>query len=162
MARVLSSTLLAGAVVGLLVGCAGGDPAAGTPATTAVAGDAAGMPTAKPIGEAPGGPTAGAVAASAANVPTVAGKVRYGVPTGAELGVGSSLGGGLPFPIDDAWNRDLVRAQPDPGSGALIAAIGPNATLAPGFGALAGVPYAVVGRTRATVAVRLAGGASRA
>jgi hypothetical protein len=161
MARALSSSLLAGAIAWLLVGCAGGDTGGAPPSATAVAGAALGTPTAKPIGDPSSGTSAGAVAASGANVPSVAGKGRYGVPTGAELGVGASLAGGLPFPIDDAWNRDLVRSQPDPGSASLVAAIGPNANLAPGFGTLAGVPYAVVGRTQATVTVRLAGGAVR-
>lgn len=155
MARALSSTLCAGALCWLLSGCAGGDPSGSASGGTAVAGESLGVPISKPVGDAPS--AGGAVAASASNVPSVSAKARYGNPTVADTGIGATLAGALPFPIEDAWNTDLVRALPDAASGALIAAIGPTTSLAPGFGALAGTPYAVVGRTQPTVVVRFDG-----
>ena len=158
MARPFSSPLIrAGALVWLLAGCAGGDPSGGGPAATALAGDALSTPVSKPVGDPS---VTGAVAASASAVPTVFGKGRYGIPTAAQTGIGATLSGSLPFPIDDAWNADLIRATTDPSSASLIAAIGSGSTLSPGFGALAGTPYAVVARTQPTVLVRFAGGAT--
>jgi hypothetical protein len=146
----------AAALVVLLAACAGGDPAGPSTPATAVAVESMSLTTNKPLGSPPDASAAGAGA-----LPLI-GKVRYGVPSTALPGIGQSLSGALPFPIDDAWNRDLVRAVPDHASHALIAAIGPGARLSPGFGALAGVPYAVVDRLQPGVVVRFAGtGATR-
>jgi hypothetical protein len=92
-----------------------------------------------------------------ADVPTVAGKVRHGTPSSAAIGVGASLNGAVPFPIEAPWNRDVSRATVDPASTALIAAIGLNATLHPAFGPAAGTPFVVIERGQAAVPVRLAG-----
>jgi len=146
----------AAALVVLLAACAGGDPAGPSTPTTAVAGESFSLTSNKPLGSQPDASVAGAGPASTGALPLI-GKVRYGVPSTALPGIGQSLSGALPFPIDDAWNRDLVRAVPDRASNALIAAIGQGAQLSPGFGALAGVPYAVVDRLQPTVVVRFAG-----
>jgi hypothetical protein len=89
-------------------------------------------------------------------VPTVAGKVRYGVPAGAALGEGASLGGAVPFPRTDRWNRDVSQSSADPMSDALIASIGHGQPLRAAFGNTTGTPYVVVDRSQATVEVRLA------
>jgi hypothetical protein len=146
----------AAALVVLLAACAGGDPAGPSTPATAVAVESMSLTSNKPLGSPPDASAAGAGTASTGALPLI-GKVRYGVPSTALPGIGQSLSGALPFPIDDAWNRDLVRAVPDRASHALIAAIGQGAQLAPGFGALAGVPYAVVDRLQPTVVVRFAG-----
>ncbi|RPH42887.1 MAG: hypothetical protein EHM87_15490 [Burkholderiales bacterium] len=152
--RLLHTTAAAACV--LLAACAGGDPAGPAPAATAVAGESYSLTATKPLGNPPEA-SAAAVGAVPAGGLTLLGKVRYGVPSTAQPGIGQSLVGALPFPIDDAWNRDLVRAVPDVTSPALIAAIGPGATLSPGFGAFAGVPYAVVDRQQPAALVRFAG-----
>lgn len=94
-----------------------------------------------------------------AEVPTVAGKVRHGTPSDAAIGVGASLNGTVPFPIDAPWNRDVSRATVDPSSTALIAAIGKHASLRPAFGPVAGTPFVVIERGQTAVPVRLAGAA---
>jgi hypothetical protein len=141
------------ALVVLLAACAGGDPTGPATPATAVAGESFSLTSNKPLGIPPDASVSGAL--------PLIGKVRYGVPSTALSGIGQPLSGTLPFPIDDAWNRDLVRAVPDRASHALIAAIGQSAQLSPGFGALAGVPYAVVDRLQPAVVVRFAGNATR-
>ena len=161
----------------LAAGCAGGGgggdaSAPGSTASTgsrdaaavALAGEAYQSAVSKPMGPNP------AVASAAGNdgslpiasvAPTVvAGKVRYGVPSTVDVGLGQTLRGTVPFPVGDAWNRDLTRAAIDPSSAALIASIGAQATLKIGFGALAGVPYAIVDRMQGRATVRIAGDAT--
>ena len=147
---------MAAAAAMLLAACAGGDPAGPATSSTAVAGESYTLTSNKPLGSVPDASATAAGSIPEGGLPLI-GKVRYGVPTAAQPGIGQSLSGALPFPIDDAWNRDLVRAVPDLASHALIAAIGHGATLAPGFGALAGVPYAVVDRQQPTAVIRFAG-----
>jgi hypothetical protein len=73
-----------------------------------------------------------------------------GTCVGAALGIGASLQGFTPFPIDNAWNRDVSADPVDPNSAAIIASIGTGAGLHPDFGAglyagsPIGIPYVVV------------------
>jgi hypothetical protein len=140
----------------LLAGC-GGD-ASDPPSATAVAGESYATAVSKPLA---GSVEAGvATPAQLDSVPVLSGKVRYGVPVAAAPGVGAPLSGALPFPAGDAWNRDVIASPADPASAALVAAIGANASLKAGFGALAGVPYAVVDRGQPRVPVTVAGDAT--
>jgi len=76
-----------------------------------------------------------------------------------ELGPGASLHGKLPFPADNAWNRNVAADPVDPNSATLIAACGGAATgLHPDFGTLYdgapnGIPYVVVAGSQARVPV---------
>jgi hypothetical protein len=146
----------------LLAGCAG-EVAEPPSSPVAVAGESFVSPVSKPLGEHASAGAANvaeptAVAGSAAAIPTLGGKVRYGIPSTAATGTGAALDGAVPFPATDPWNRDVSRAPVDAASTALLAAIGVQASLRPGFGALAGVPYAIVDRGQPRVAVRGAGG----
>ncbi|MES2069571.1 MAG: hypothetical protein V4488_04435 [Pseudomonadota bacterium] len=90
---------------------------------------------------------------------TTPGSVSYASLLKADLGIGASLNGALPFPADNAWNLDISAAPVDPASNALIASIGLNAGLHPDFGsglyqgAPIGIPYTVVDSTQAKVTV---------
>jgi hypothetical protein len=56
------------------------------------------------------------------------------------------LNGDVPFPADNAWNRDVSNDPVDPNSDNLIASIGLGTGLHPDFGAgifFAGVPYGI-------------------
>jgi hypothetical protein len=74
----------------------------------------------------------------------------YGDLRGADLGVGASLNGAVPFPADNAWNTDISKAAVDPNSDNLISSIGLDTGLHPDFGAgyyqhsIIGIPYVVV------------------
>jgi hypothetical protein len=77
----------------------------------------------------------------------------------ADLGIGASLHGAVPFPADNAWNTDISGAEVDPNSGNLIASIGTGGGLFPDFGsglwqgAQIGIPYIVVAGTQTKVAI---------
>jgi hypothetical protein len=77
----------------------------------------------------------------------------------ADLGIGASLNGAVPFPADNAWNTDISAAQVEPNSDAIIASIGVNGGLFPDFGsgtwngAPIGIPYVIVDGTQAKVAI---------
>ena len=137
----------------LLSGCGAGSDAA---SPTAIAGDSMSLPTAKPVDVVVAAAAESPRANGGDSVPTVAGKVRYGVPAGAALGEGASLGGAVPFPRTDRWNRDVSQSPADPMSDALIASIGHGQPLRAAFGNTTGTPYVVVDRSQATVEVRLA------
>ena len=83
----------------------------------------------------------------------------YATVHGADLGIGASLHGNVPFPADNAWNTDVSAAPVDPNSANLIAAIGLSIGLHPDFGAglyagaRIGIPYFVVAGTQAPVAI---------
>jgi hypothetical protein len=74
----------------------------------------------------------------------------YGDMSGADLGVGASLNGAIPFPANNAWNKDVSKDPVDPNSDNLIASIGLDTGLHPDFGsgtyanAIIGIPYVVV------------------
>ncbi len=80
--------------------------------------------------------------------------LRYGSMAGAELGIGAKLNGAIPFPADNAWNRDISNAPVDPNSANLIASIGASTGLHPDFGVPYGIPYVVVAGTQTPVAIR--------
>lgn len=156
-----------------LAGCGGepNDPGhAGTPAGGAMLlAEAQLAPVSKPVAE--GDPANESVeppvvskpppATVPVAVPVVTGKVRYGVPVAAALGVGGSLQGAVPFPQDDLWNRDVSQTPVDPASDALIARVGTTLPLQLAFGRTEGVPYVVVDATQQTRPVRTPDGASR-
>ena len=81
---------------------------------------------------------------------TVAIQPPAGACNGAALGPGASLQGFIPFPSDNAWNRDISGDPVDPNSAAIIAFIGAGTGLHPDFGAglyngsPIGIPYTVV------------------
>ena len=85
--------------------------------------------------------------------------VTYGVLHGADLGAGANLNGAVPFPADNAWNRDVSADPVDPNSTAIIGNIGLTAGLHPDFGAglyggaPIGIPYVVVAGTQPKVPV---------
>jgi hypothetical protein len=104
--------------------------------------------------------TNGSVSSSATVTVTVGEtSARYGDLRGADLGAGANLNGALPFPADNAWNRDVSADPVDPGSDAIIANIGLNTGLHPDFGsglyngAPIGIPYLVVAGSQAKVPV---------
>lgn len=84
----------------------------------------------------------------------------YGNFGGADLGIGANLNGAIPFPADNAWNRNIRAAPVDPNSDALIRSIGIATGLHPDFGAglyqgaPIGIPYVVVPGTQPLVPVR--------
>lgn len=73
-----------------------------------------------------------------------------GTCAGAALGIGANLQGFTPFPVDNAWNRDVSADPVDTNSAAIIAFIGAGTGLHPDFGAglyngsPIGIPYSVV------------------
>jgi hypothetical protein len=85
----------------------------------------------------------------------------YGDVRGADLGVGASLNGAVPFPADNAWNTDVSEADVDPNSDNLIASIGLSIGLHPDFGAgyyqhsIIGIPYVVVPDSQMYVPIHL-------
>ncbi|MFC3693325.1 hypothetical protein [Chenggangzhangella methanolivorans] len=85
---------------------------------------------------------------------------RYGSMEGAALGVGASLNGAIPFPADNAWNRDVSGDPVDPNSDRIIASIGLDRGLHPDFGrgtyagAIIGIPYVVVSGDRPKVRIK--------
>jgi hypothetical protein len=76
-----------------------------------------------------------------------------------QTGQGGSLGGFVPFPADNLWNKDVSSAAVDPNSAALIAFIGTGVGLHPDFGAglyagsIIGIPYQVVDSTQGPVTI---------
>jgi hypothetical protein len=70
--------------------------------------------------------------------------------SGMSLGIGASLNGFVPFPVDSLWNLNIAGAPVDPNSEAIINFIGTSTPLHPDFGAglyagqTIGIPYIVV------------------
>ncbi|MDR2013741.1 MAG: hypothetical protein LBQ20_12090 [Rhodanobacter sp.] len=82
----------------------------------------------------------------------------YASVKNADLGIGASLNGDVPFPADNAWNRDVSADPIDPNSDALIASIGLGTGLHPDFGAdipegPIGIPYVVVSGSQQKVTI---------
>ena len=79
---------------------------------------------------------------------------RYGDMRAADLGVGASLHGAVPFPADNAWNTDISAAPVDPNSDNLVLSIPMGRGIHPDFGrgtyagAIIGIPYEVVGKSQ--------------
>ena len=76
-------------------------------------------------------------------------------------GQGGSLGGFLPFPADNLWNKNISSSPLDPNSAALINFIGSSVTVHPDFGSglyqgsSIGIPYVVVNSQQAFVPINL-------
>jgi hypothetical protein len=74
-------------------------------------------------------------------------------------GQGGSLGGFLPFPADNLWNKDISGAAVDPNSSALINFIGTSVGLHADFGSgqfagsIIGIPYQVVDATQGPITI---------
>ena len=65
------------------------------------------------------------------DAPSTPGSSTYGSILRADLGVGASLHGAIPFPSDNAWNQNISSAPVDPASSAIITSIGLNTGLHP-------------------------------
>lgn len=74
-------------------------------------------------------------------------------------GAGASLNGVIPFPADNAWNKDISASPVDPNSSAIISLIGASTSVHPDFGAglyngsYMGIPYTVVDGNQAQVTI---------
>ncbi|HET6762807.1 MAG TPA: hypothetical protein VFH27_04020 [Longimicrobiaceae bacterium] len=101
-----------------------------------------------------GGPTGSTGGETGGNGGGGGGGGTTGTPA---LGPNASLGGRVPFPADNPWNRDVSGDAVDPASATLIAACGTGG-LHPDFGTVwngapNGIPYVVVAGTQKTVPV---------
>ena len=127
---------------------------AGLAVAVVACGGGGGGDEAPPAAPAPASPAPPAPAPA----PSPGGQV-YGDLRGAALGVGAPLNGAVPFPADNAWNRDVSALPVDPNSDNLIASIGLNRSLFPDFGAglwegaPIGIPYVVVAGSQPRVPV---------
>lgn len=75
-----------------------------------------------------------------------------------DIGIGASLNGQRPFPVNNPWNKDVSRVPLHPNSGNLINSIGSNVTVHPDFGTVYagapnGIPYIVVAGTQPRVPI---------
>src|SRR5215470_13282394 len=74
-------------------------------------------------------------------------------------GIGASLGGFVPFPSDNLWNKDISSAAVDSNSATIINYIGSSTPVHPDFGAglyngsEMGIPYVSVDSTQAPVTI---------
>src|SRR5215469_16037210 len=74
-------------------------------------------------------------------------------------GQGASLGGFVPFPSDNLWNKDISNAPVDPNSAQIINFIGSSVGIHPDFGqgeyngSYMGIPYTVVDSTQTLVPI---------
>jgi len=106
-----------------------------------------------------GGSTSGGTTTSSGSSSGGSVMPHYASMATADLGIGASLNGAVPFPADNAWNADISGAPLDPNSDAIIASIGVNGSLFPDFGsgtwngAPIGIPYVVVAGTQTKVAI---------
>jgi hypothetical protein len=89
----------------------------------------------------------------------VNGSVQTSSCSQMSIGQGASLGGFLPFPSDNLWNKDISSAAVDPNSSAFINYIGPTVGLHPDFGSgqyngsYMGIPYTVVDSTQLLIPI---------
>lgn len=80
----------------------------------------------------------------------VNGSVQTSSCSQMSTGQGASLGGFVPFPSDNLWNKDISAASVDPNSAAIISYIGSTIGIHPDFGqgeydgSYMGIPYTVV------------------
>jgi len=74
-------------------------------------------------------------------------------------GQGASLGGFVPFPSDNLWNKDIANAPVDPNSAQIINFIGSSIGIHPDFGqgeyngSYMGIPYTVVDSTQPLIPI---------
>jgi hypothetical protein len=141
----------------LLVACGGGNSSSGS-SSAAVSAPQANAAAAGSSGAASTSSIGGA-GAGTPNTNTNAASLKYANLTGADLGPGASLNGAVPFPQDNAWNRDISASPVDPNSANLIASMGLTRGLHPDFGsgtwngAPIGIPYVVVSGALAKVPI---------
>jgi len=75
------------------------------------------------------------------------------------VGQGASLGGFIPFPSDNLWNKDISSAPVDPNSANIISFIGASVGIHPDFGSgqyngsYMGIPYTVVDGTQSLIPI---------
>jgi hypothetical protein len=106
-------------------------------------------------------PAAGqASAADPAGVGTQSKAVyHFGSLAGADLGKNANLRGAVPFPANNAWNKNIAKEPVDPNSANLIASIPIANGLHPNFGSgtyqgqTFGIPYIVVGASQPDVKI---------
>jgi IPT/TIG domain len=103
-------------------------------------------------------PDPGASSSSTLNF-QVNGSVQTSSCSQMSTGQGASLGGFLPFPTDNLWNKDISTASVDPNSTNAINYIGASIGLHADFGAgqyqgpTMGIPYTVVDSTQPLIPV---------
>ncbi|MGC2765793.1 MAG: IPT/TIG domain-containing protein, partial [Candidatus Acidiferrum sp.] len=94
-------------------------------------------------------PNPGSSASSAINF-QVNGATQTSSCSQMSTGQGAGLGGFVPFPSDNLWNKDISSATVDPNSANIINFIGPTIGIHPDFGqgeyngSYMGIPYTVV------------------
>ena len=89
----------------------------------------------------------------------VNGSVQTSSCSQMSTGQGASLGGFVPFPSDNLWNKDISGAAVDSNSANIISFIGPSIGLHPDFGqgeyqgSYIGIPYTVVDSTQPLIPI---------
>jgi len=89
----------------------------------------------------------------------VNGSVQTSSCSQMSTGQGASLGGFVPFPSDNLWNKDISSASVDPNSAAIINYIGPSIGIHPDFGqgeyngSYMGIPYTIVDSTQPLIPI---------
>jgi hypothetical protein len=102
-------------------------------------------------------PNPGSAGSNSANLQVGSPVTQPKTCNGMSLGQGASLNGFVPFPADNAWNKDISTTAIDPNSAAMIAFIGAGISVHPDFGAnlyqgqSMGIPYLVVGSQQGPV-----------
>jgi hypothetical protein len=103
-------------------------------------------------------PDPGSSSSSAANF-QVNGSTQTSSCSQMSTGQEASLGGFLPFPSDNLWNKDISNASVDPNSAQIINFIGSSTGIHPDFGqgeyngSYMGIPYTVVDSTQALIPI---------
>jgi hypothetical protein len=104
-------------------------------------------------------PNPGSAASNSANLQVGPASTQAGTCSGMSLGQGASLNDFLPFPADNAWNKNISAAPVDPNSAAIINFIGAGISVHPDFGAglyqgsSIGIPYLTVGSQQTPVSI---------
>jgi hypothetical protein len=103
-------------------------------------------------------PDPGSSTSSAANF-QVNGSTQTSSCSQMSTGQGASLGGFVPFPSDNLWNKDISNAAVDPNSAQIINFIGASIGIHPDFGqgeyngSYMGIPYTVVDSTQPLIPI---------
>jgi len=103
-------------------------------------------------------PDPGSSSSSAQNF-TVNGSQQTSNCSQMSVGQGASLGGFLPFPTDNLWNKDISSAAVDSNSANYISYIGASVGLHPDFGSgeyngsYMGIPYTVVNSSQSLIPI---------
>lgn len=105
-------------------------------------------------------PDPGMSSSSAINL-QVTGSTQASGCSQIQSGQGASLGGFVPFPSDNLWNKDISSATVDPNSAAILNYIGNTAPVHADFGAgqyqgsTIGIPYLVVSGQQTPITINL-------